>query len=638
MKNKLLRRIEQNNIPRYIVLLIDTYIVCNTFVIAYIISSSFSSLPLQFRATTFFIKLFIILLASLIAFRLIGLYKGIVRYYGAKDVISIFKATALIFVLLYSFSRLMNQFGIVQLEFDMITLIIHLFLNIICLSVARYVFVWLYGKFQNRVGRPTKVMIYGAGNSGLITSATLKKETVLRTKIIGFIDDDKQKKGSKINGSPIYHSSLIDKAFIEENEIDEIIISIQRLTAEQLSDITDRISEFGVKIKIVPPVEHWLNGEFQTKQIKDINIEDLLGREPIAFNNPILKKEFENKTILITGAAGSIGSEISRQLTNFNYKQIVLLDQAESALYDLQQYFVAEQVPNIIAIVADVRNKKRMEILFETYQPDIVFHASAYKHVPFMEENPYESVFVNVHGTKIIADLSVKYRVDKFVMVSTDKAVNPTNVMGTTKRIAEIYVSTLKDNGVTKFITTRFGNVLGSNGSVIPIFKSQIKRGGPLTVTHKDITRFFMTIPESCRLVLEAGAMGNGGEIFVFDMGKSVKIYDLAKKMIKLSGLRYPEDIDIKITGLRPGEKIYEEVLATSENMRTTYNPKIQIANVRAIDKEEMSKKISHLCETIQKTKDDMEIVRVMKEIVPEFVSNNSKFEELDKVKVKIEG
>ncbi len=631
MRNILLRKIEQNSIPRYAVLLIDTYIVCNTFIIACIINSD---LYLHLDLKKFLLRLLVVTVVSLISFGLIGLYKGVVRYSGVKDIVSIFKSTGLIFALSYLFSRLMNEFDLDIFVINTVTLLIHLFLNIICLSVARYVFIFIYKKLKNRVIRYTNVMIYGAGDAGLITSAALKKEASLQTKIVGFIDDNRLKKGNKINGVPIYHASSINKKFIEEHDIDEIIISIQRLTSEQLLEITDKLSDFSVKIKIVPPIENWLNGVLETKQIKDVNIEDLLGREPINFNNPTLKKEFKDKTILITGAAGSIGSEISRQIANFDYKHIILLDQAESALYDLQQYFVAEQTPEITAVVADVRNKQRMEGLFQTYRPDIIFHASAYKHVPFMEENPYESVFVNVCGTKIVADLAVKYGAAKFVMVSTDKAVNPTNVMGTTKRIAEIYVSMLKDKGVTKFITTRFGNVLGSNGSVIPIFKSQIKRGGPLTVTHKDITRFFMTIPEACRLVLEAGAMGNGGEIFVFDMGKSVKIFDLAVKMIKLSGLRYPEDIDIKITGLRPGEKIYEEVLATSENMQTTYNPKIQIANVRRIDKGEMSKKIECLCNVIQRGDSDMEIVRVMKEIVPEFISNNSKFEALDKVEI----
>ncbi len=518
MRKKILHKIEKNAVPRYVVLLIDTYIVCTMFLIACLISGD---LFVSNSLSIYLLKILVVTILALVSFRIFGLYRGIVRYSGVKDVVCVFKTTILIFVLLYSFSRLMNQFGIKLMEFNIITLAIHLLLNIIFLTVARYVFVWLLEKLKNKVGvKQYNVMIYGAGKSGLITSSTLKKDLELRTKVIGFIDDDKQKRRSTVAGLPIYHSSIVDKKFIEEHKVDEIIISIQRLTPEQLSDITDRIADFGVKIKIVPPIKDWLNGELQTKQIKDINIEDLLGREPIEFNNPTLEIEFQNKTILITGAAGSIGSEISRQLTNFKYKQIILLDQAESALYDLQQYFIAEKTPNVTAIVADVRNKKRMETLFETHKPDIVFHASAYKHVPFMEENPYEAVFVNVHGTKIIADLSVEHKVDKFVMVSTDKAVNPTNVMGTTKRIAEIYVSTLKDNGVTKFITTRFGNVLGSNGSVIPIFKSQIKRGGPLTVTHKDITRFFMTIPEACRLVLEAGAMGNGGEIFVFDMSR----------------------------------------------------------------------------------------------------------------------
>ncbi len=630
MKNLLLNKIQKNKIPRYIVLFIDIYIVLNTYLFAYFITNDALH---NFHIKEFLVKTLVIAIVSLLSFILVGLYKGLVRYSGVKDVVNVFKAAALIFLIIWGYSLIMENIEMGVFSFRFITLFIHLFLNIICLSVARYLFVVLYQKLRKRDKGCANVLIYGAGDSGRITLSTLQREVNLQSKIIGFIDDNKSKEGKKLDGITIYHSKAIDQEFINKHNVKEIIISIQNIKSDRLFEITNNLSELVVKIKIIPPVADWLDGTFNTKAIKEVNIEDLLGRDPINFNNPVLEKEFKGKTILITGAAGSIGSEIARQVVKFDYKQVVLLDQAESALYDLQQFFFAEKIPNVVAIVADVRNLKRMEWLFSTYQPEIIFHASAYKHVPFMEANPYEAVYVNVYGTKIIADLAVKYKANKFVMISTDKAVNPTNIMGTTKRIAEIYVSTLRNNGVTKFMTTRFGNVLGSNGSVIPLFKEQIKRGGPLTVTDKEITRFFMTIPEACRLVLEAGAMGNGGEIFVFDMGESVKIYDLAKKMIQLSGFRFPEDIDIEIVGLRPGEKIYEEVLASSENMQTTYNPKIQIANVRKIDEKMMAKKINYLCELIQIAKNDEEIVIVMKEIVPEFVSKNSRFEKLDKQK-----
>ena len=333
--------------------------------------------------------------------------------------------------------------------------------------------------------------------------------------------------------------------------------------------------------------------------------------------------------ILITGAAGSIGSEISRKLTEYKYKKLILLDTAESALYDLQQEFKQNQIENFEVIVADVRDHDRLSYVFEVYKPKIVFHAAAYKHVPLMENSPYEAVRVNICGTRNVSDLSVKHGVNKFVLISTDKAVNPTNVMGASKRVAELYVNSLKGKGQTKFITTRFGNVLGSNGSVIPLFKKQIENGGPLTVTHKDITRYFMTISEASLLVLEAATMGNGGEIFVFDMGKSVKIFDLAKNMIFLSGLRYPEDIDIKITGLRPGEKIYEELLADGENTKPTYHEKIMIAKTKPINAEEIVAKINTLC-SISSKMQSLEIVSIIKELIPEYVSNNSKYEVLD--------
>jgi FlaA1/EpsC-like NDP-sugar epimerase len=366
----------------------------------------------------------------------------------------------------------------------------------------------------------------------------------------------------------------------------------------------------------------------QASQIKQINIEDLLNRAPINISNPIISRDVNNKIVLVTGAAGSIGSEISRQLSTYKYKQLILIDQSESPLYELQQELKYKR--DIDSIVADVRDYSKMEFIFEKYRPDKVFHAAAYKHVPLMENDPYEAIRVNVEGTKNIADLSNKFEVERFVMISTDKAVNPTNIMGATKRIAELYVSCLsKTSTKTKYTTTRFGNVLGSNGSVIPLFKKQILSGGPLTLTHKEITRYFMTIPEACSLVLEAGTMGEGGEIYIFDMGKAVKIFDVAKKMIQLSGLRYPEDIDIKITGLRPGEKLYEELLANGENTKPTYHSKIMIAKVKEMDCTEIKGSIEQLCHF--NNTNDYQSVLLMKTIVPEFISNNSIYEKLDK-------
>ena len=364
-------------------------------------------------------------------------------------------------------------------------------------------------------------------------------------------------------------------------------------------------------------------------EIKEIKIEDLLGRKIINIDNLLLKNEFNQKTIIVTGAAGSIGSEIARQIASYNYKKLILIDQAESPLYNLQQEFTSFKFINQHFIIADIRNKTRMTHIFEEFKPEIIFHAAAYKHVPLMEDNTYEAVKTNIIGSINLMDLAIDKKVDKFVMISTDKAVNPTNVMGATKRIAEMYTMCLKDNGNTKFITTRFGNVLGSNGSVVPLFKRQIEAGGPITVTHKDITRYFMTIPEACQLVLEAGAMGKGDEIFVFEMGKSIKIFDLALKMIQLSGLKYPDEMDIKIVGLRPGEKIYEELLVTGENTLPTYHEKILIAKVKDIDTNKVKESILELC-ALSKNCDKLATVKKIKEIIPEYISNNSEFEKLD--------
>ena len=528
------------------------------------------------------------------------------------------------------FSRKLNYDSIFNISGSIIY--IHLMLNILFLIGSKLFVKSLYNSLMQDVEQKKRVLIYGAGSSGMLAYDAITNDPKNSQEVVAFIDDNERKIGKKINTLTVYSLDRITTNFIEKHTIEDVVISIQNIEPSRLLEISSSLFELGLKVKIVPPVQNWINGDLSIGQIKDVNIEDLLGREPISIVNPALVHEYENQIIFITGAAGSIGSEIARKTTNYAYKKLILIDIAESPLYELQQEFIQKGVKNFTVIVADVRDNKRMDNLFNTYRPKIIFHAAAYKHVPLMENNPYEAVSVNIVGTRNMASLAVKHGVNKFVLISTDKAVNPTNVMGATKRIAELNVNCLQGKGQTRFITTRFGNVLGSSGSVIPLFKKQIENGGPLTVTHQDITRYFMTISEACQLVLEAATMGNGGEIFVFDMGESVKIFDLAKNMIILSGLRYPEDIDIKITGLRPGEKIYEELLADGENTRPTYHEKIMIAKTKPINIETVSENIEKLCKVNSKVQ-NLEVVSLIKQILPEYISNNSKFEVLDSKK-----
>ena len=422
---------------------------------------------------------------------------------------------------------------------------------------------------------------------------------------------------------------------MKKNKVDQVIISIQSaLPVKRRNEIVNQCLQYNLEVKVVPPVDNWIQGELSTKQIKSVKIEDLLERAPIELNNINVQREILDKIVLVTGAAGSIGSEIASQVLHYKPKLVILLDQAESALYELEQDLKTRHkgfCEMATCVIADVSDYHRIRKVYDTYRPHLVFHAAAYKHVPLMEDNPYEAVKVNILGTKNVADLAVDFSAEKFVMVSTDKAVNPTNVMGATKRTAELYTQSLgKHNKAgTQFITTRFGNVLCSNGSVIPLFRKQIAKGGPITLTHRDITRYFMTIPEACNLVLEAGAMGHGGEIFVFDMGESVKIYDLAKKMIKLSGLQLGRDIEIEEVGLRPGEKLYEELLATKENTLSTHHPKIMIAETTTMEYASILMSIDRLKHAHQQG-DNLDLVSTVKSIVPEFISNNSVFERLD--------
>lgn len=613
---------------KWLVLAIDLLTVALSFVLSYLIRFN---LTLNFDVEMLFLQLPVIVGISLIAFLIAGSYKGVVRHTGVRDVYNIFNAICLASIIAIVLVLTNRQFLFVEgFTIPLSIIIIHSLLGFIGLTASRYVFKVLHASLVKKDNSFTKnIFIYGAGEAGIVAYNALTSLTRSNIRVIGYIDEDRQKVGKQINGVRVYDPEVLTHEFLSSKNIAEIIFAIQNIEQRKLRELVESLVEFNVQVKIVPPVEDWINGELRASQIKQIQIEDLLDRAPISIKNSKISNELVGKTILVTGGAGSIGSEIVRQICNYEYKTLIVLDQAESALYDLQQELKQNGFFNFVPIVADVRDKNRVNALFQEYNPNIIFHAAAYKHVPLMEYNPYEAIKINVAGTKVIADLALQYKADKFVFISTDKAVNPTNVMGATKRIAEMYISCMQHEGRTRFITTRFGNVLGSNGSVIPLFKKQIEKGGPLTVTHEDITRYFMTIPEASQLVLEAGAMGEGGEIFIFDMGESVKIFDLAKNMIRLSGLRYPEDIDIKITGLRPGEKLYEELLANGENTLPTYHKKIMISKVRELNYAEVRSRIDELC--ISNMFFSGDTVGLMKEIVPEYVSNNSEFCKLDK-------
>ena len=636
-----LKRSLKKETPRWVVLCIDLYITANTFFATYLIFKNLniiSGLDLQ---NTLFRKVPEVLFFAFIAFLSTSSFKGIVRHTGFKDMLNVLKANILLAVLLCLFSWTLGK-SASGAPFAIRTplVIVHFLLNTIALIFLRILYKTFYDHYVIGAGYSRRAMIYGAGDSGIITYKVLKNDERSRVNIFGYIDDKKSKIGKRINGVNVYDSKKITPGFLAKHHITEIIISIQNIRPSRLREIVDSFSDAPVSLKIVPAVNKWLNGDLKPQQIQNIKIEDLLGRKPIKLDNPEIAAEIKDKVVLVTGAAGSIGAEISRQLMSYPYKKLILVDQAESPLYDLQQVTKKISKGDCEFVMADVRDAARVDTIFRIYKPQVVFHAAAYKHVPLMEDNPYEAVQTNVKGTKIVADKAVEYRAEKFVMISTDKAVNPTNVMGATKRVAELYVTYLNKSASTKFIVTRFGNVLGSNGSVIPVFRRQIEEGGPLTVTHPDITRFFMTIPEACQLVLEAGVMGNGGEVFVFDMGESVKILDLAKKIIRLSGLRYPQDIDIEIVGLRPGEKIFEELLADGEATIKTHHEKIMIAKVCHAEGDEFESKILELIKedhNLNQNEKNLRLVTKIKELVPEYISRNSVYSSIDEQKPKSE-
>jgi FlaA1/EpsC-like NDP-sugar epimerase len=556
-------------------------------------------------------------------------YAGMVRHTGTKDVIRIFitlliSSASLIFanlIYLHFYDKYLIPTSIIIIDF---------FITTFTLSFSRLFLKNIFLEFNTATRKESNnVLIYGSSDLALITKKTVDRDSKSNYRVVGFIDHHTKMKGSKIDGVRVYHLKNLKK-ILDEKKVSVVIISEKGMSINRKNYVIETCLNRDVEIKTIPYVSSLISDSFSLNQLKNIRIEDLLERPEIKMDKDGIRKSLLNKTILITGAAGSIGSELVRQVIKFLPKKILLLDIAESPLYDIElevrEHF---KFNDIEIIIGDIRNKNFIDSVFIEYKPDFVYHAAAYKHVPMMENHPNQAINTNIKGTKILAEASLKYKSQKFVMISTDKAVNPTNVMGASKRIAEILVQALSKNSETKFVTTRFGNVLGSNGSVIPRFRKQIETGGPVTVTDPEITRYFMTIPEACQLVLEAGNMGEGGEVFIFDMGKPVKIIHLAKKMISLSGLKPGKDIQINITGLRPGEKLYEELLANKENTLPTYHSQIMIAKLKEYDINKILPEINILIEKAE-TNDKFNIVKKMKEIVPEFISKNSVYEILD--------
>jgi len=614
--------------PRWVILISDAMISSIALLISFFIrfDLNFSLLKQEFWDNSLKAYFAYIIIKILVLY-LFKIHKGLIRFTSYLDVVRLFYATATSTTVFFLVSILRYKWIDNQYLLPLSIIIIEFFISFSMLIIFRFGVKLIFIETQPKSGEKFNVLIYGAGVSGLITKRTIDKDQKSNLEVKGYIDDNEKIINTRIQGIKIYRSKDLRKLIIK-HDIKKVIVAIQTPDYENKNKILETCLEYSVEVLQVPSSKKWINGDFSTSQIRTINIDDLLGRNPIYLEKEIVKQDVKDKTILVTGAAGSIGSGIVKQLSNFQPKKVILLDQAESNLYELEQELKYNHPEfNFSIVVGDICNEKRMTRLFDYFKPDYVFHAAAYKHVPLMEDNPSEAIYTNVYGTKNIVDLSVKYNVKKFVFVSTDKAVNPTNVMGASKRIAEILIQT-QINSTTRFITTRFGNVLGSNGSVIPLFKKQIEQGGPITITDERITRYFMTIPEACQLVLEACSMGNGSEIYVFDMGESVKIIDLAKKMIKLSGLEINKDIEIKVTGLRPGEKLYEELLASDENTKPTHHPKILIAEVRKNDKN-ITNKINQLIQ-LYFDQNNIEIVKLMKEIVPEYKSNNSEYSKLD--------
>ncbi len=626
-------------VPRWLIMLVDLFIVTWSFSTSYFIVQRFEFVNIL--RGYFFIYTGLYCVIAAVVMYAMRIHTGLIRYSNTRDVLRIFSSVFLSSMLYLLF---INIWVIPVLHVNSVTINLVLLVNfsvsctllVLLRTTVKSVFFYIN---NNSTAKKTVVLIYGSDNNAVLVKQALEASAKTNFAVVGFVDDDGKKIDKEIQQVRVYHIDKLAK-LKEKHNVDKLIIMNHHLDEQAKKVALEKCLALGIQVLTVPPSDQWIYGKLNLQQIKDLKIEDLLQRKPIQIDNTGISADLQGKRVLVTGAAGSIGSEIVQQVLSYNPAMVILCDQAESPLHDMKLE-VEEKFPDVPTkiFIADIRNYRRMHKLFSDYRPEVVFHAAAYKHVPMMEENPSEAVLTNVLGTKHVADLSVAFGTDKFVMISTDKAVNPSNVMGTTKRIAEIYIQSLKDSPIynkrglsqTRFVTTRFGNVLGSNGSVIPRFRAQIQKGGPITVTHPDITRYFMTIPEAVQLVLEAGTMGSGGEIFIFDMGEPVKITDLALKMIKLAGLQPGKDIEIVFSGLRPGEKLYEELLNLGELTMPTHHPKIKIAQVITYPYKQVNADIDELL-ALNKQHDDVALVNKMKEIVPEFISRNSHFEFLDNV------
>lgn len=632
MKNLAKWYFSRGALPYWSILLLDCVLVLFSGLLAYTVHHGSRATVDVFLPLLFTIALF--LLSFIVGFRLFHTYDGIIRFSSFNDLMRVSKAVVVAVVLIFILRFCLSDSDIL-LSFGTSDIIL---MGLFVIALMWTVRVWVKTMYEGIIhsSNQTKAFILGVKEGGVALAKNIRSSTDSPYTVVGFVSAEQNMRKHRLMGLRIYPLNPVLVETMRKTGAKILIISpsLMEMLHED-EEIINLLIDAGIRIMVMPKAREWDGkSDLHADELRPVNVEDLLPREKINVDMKAAAELIEGKSVMITGAAGSIGSEMVRQIVTYSPLRMILIDQAETPMHDIR-LMMHDRWPNIEAetIVADITDKQQMDRLFNEYKPDYVFHAAAYKHVPMMEDNPYESVVNNIYGTKVIADLAIKYGAKKFVMVSTDKAVNPTNVMGCSKRICEIYVQSLdkavkegKVKGVTRFVTTRFGNVLGSNGSVIPIFQEQIRKGGPVTVTHPDIIRFFMLIPEACKLVIEAGTMGEGGEIYVFDMGNPVKIADLAKRMIRLSGAR---DIEIKYTGLRDGEKLYEEVLNDKEITLPTYHPKIKIAKVREYEYIEVDTAICNLIDDARQ-KEDMEIVAEMKRIVPEFRSKHSKYETLD--------
>ena len=625
------RLVPDRFLPRWAILILDVAIIAVSFLCAYLIAYQFDREAESIAS--FRNAVFLGVTISFVAFLIFKPYRNVLRFSSFQDILKIFVTLIVAFVANYFLDRfVLSQMDVRIPPMSVVTLAY--LIAFVTMSVSRIMvkIIWERLSFDSQKSKIT--LIYGAKVMGCSIAKMLRSDPLSKYEVIGFIADEPDLIGKTVVGLPVYRNDENLIALLDCKNVEAVIVSPAKHSEVQESDFLDRMLSMDIKVMTVSSIKEWGDEGLEYTKVREYSIEDLLQRPPIQIDMKKVASHIEGKRVLVTGAAGSIGSEIMRQVVMFNPQQLILLDQAETPLHNVRlEISDTWRDVNAVTVIANISNKARLESVFEKYRPQYVLHAAAYKHVPMMEDDVSESVQNNIIGTKILADLAVKYSVEKFVMVSTDKAVNPTNVMGCSKRICEIYVQSLakkiaeEGNNVTQFITTRFGNVLGSNGSVIPRFKAQIEKGGPVTVTHPEIIRYFMTIPEACRLVLEAGSMGNGGEIYIFDMGKPVKIADLAKKMIRLSG---KSGIKIEYTGLRQGEKLYEELLNVKELTMPTSHEKVMIAKVREYDYDIVSRDIDELID-VSYTYDNMKIVAKMKQIVPEFISQNSSYEILDR-------